>query len=69
MAAERQRSPRAARKLVKLDSFWVPPELIDRLHATQEAMYARVGVRQSRAELLRAALSQGLDALDRKLSR
>jgi hypothetical protein len=67
--AERQRSPKSPRKLVKLDSFWVPPELIDRLHATQEAMYARIGVKQSRAELLRAALSQGLDALDRKLSR
>lgn len=67
--AERARSPKSPRKLVKLDSFWVQPELLDRLHATQEALYARVGVRQSRAEVLRAALSQGLDALDRKLSR
>ena len=32
-------------------------------------MFARVGVRQSRAEVLRTAISHGLDTLDRKLSR
>ena len=67
--AERTRTPRAAKKLVKLDSFWVPPELIDRLRATHETMFARIGVKQSRAEVLRTAISLGLDALDRKLSR
>ncbi len=67
--AERERIPRARKKLVKLDSFWVPPELLERLRATQDAMFARVGVRQSRAEVLRTAITHGLDALDRKLSR
>lgn len=66
--AERERA-KPRKKLVKLDSFWVPPELLERLRATQDAMFARVGVRQSRAEVLRTAISHGLDTLDRKLSR
>jgi hypothetical protein len=66
--AERDR-PARPRKKVKLDSFWIQPELIDRLRAIQETMHARVGVKQTRAEVLRTAISYGLDTLERKLSR
>ena len=66
--AERERA-KPRKKLVNPDSFWVPPERLERLRATQDARVARVGVRQSRAEVLRTAISHGLDTLDRKLSR
>jgi hypothetical protein len=67
--AERERQPRGRKKFVKMRPFWIQPELLERLRATQDAMYARVGVRQSQAEVLRTAIAHGLDILDRKLNR
>jgi hypothetical protein len=65
--AER-RTPKPG-KLVKMHPFWIQPELLDRLRAAQEALGASVGVKQSQSEMLRAAISLGLDAFERKLSR
>lgn len=58
---------RPRRKKIKLDSFWIQPELLDRLCEAQDAMFARIGVRQSRAAVLRTAISYGLDTIERKL--
>ena len=60
---------RPKRKKIKLDSFWIQPELLDRLRAAQDAMFARVGVRQSRAAVLRTVIAYGLDTIERRLSR
>ena len=64
-----ERAPKPARKKVKLDSFWIQPELIERIRTAQEAMCARIGIRLTRAEVLRTAISYGLDTMERKLRR